>query len=57
MTMEIVTKKNAYWGTLIIPRNKRFTVPDEIGTGLIARGMAEQISPEIVEKLEKKKNK
>jgi hypothetical protein len=55
--MEIVTRKNAFWGTLIIPQNKRFTVPDGIGTGLVARGMAEQISPEIVEEFKKKKGK
>lgn len=55
--MEIVTRKNAYWGTLIIPQNKRFTVPAEIGTGLIARGMAEQISPEIAEDSKRKGKK
>lgn len=49
MSMDIVTKKNAYWGNLIIPLNLRFTVPDDIGLGLIARGIAEQISPDIVE--------
>ena len=57
--MELVTKKRAYWGTLLIPLNMRFTVPDEIGVGLTARGMAEEIKQDILEmeKAEKKKGK
>jgi hypothetical protein len=46
--MDIVTKKNAYWGNLMVSHNLRFTVPDDIGQGLIARGIAEQISPDIL---------
>mgnify|MGYP001060066179 CR=1 FL=1 len=48
--MDIVTKKNAYWGNLMVSHNLRFTVPDDIGQGLIARGMAEEISEEVLEK-------
>lgn len=48
--MELVTKKKAYWGTLLIPHNMRFTVPDDIGIGLTSRGMAEEISPDILAK-------
>jgi hypothetical protein len=47
--MELVTKKKAYWGTLLIPLNMRFTVPDDIGVGLTSRGMAEEIQPDILE--------
>ena len=55
--MDIVTKKNAYWGNLMVSHNLRFTVPDDIGQGLIARGIAEQISQEILDQEATKKQK
>jgi hypothetical protein len=54
--MEIVTKKNAYWGNVPVPPNMRFTVPEKIGDALISRGMAEDIT-EVTKAASKKTKK
>jgi len=50
--MEILSKKNAFWGTVRVTPNLRFTVPDEIGGALVARGMAEDITAIVLEEME-----
>jgi hypothetical protein len=34
---------------IIVSPNERYTVPDEIGRQLVARGKAEEIKPDIIE--------
>lgn len=43
--MDITTTKKAFWGTYIVPIGLSFMVPDEVGVGLISRGIAKKTEP------------